>query len=485
MCDVVEATSYEAILGVRSPERPPSARTCHMPSASPTNDRLYDRDFLLALASQMSFVIANTLMAHYSRWIEFLGGDVGQVGWIMGAGAVLGLLLRPWMGQAINRLGAKSTWLIGYGVFAVGSCGNLLVDDLGLTMYFLRSCLVLGAALVFTSSLTYITKIAPVKRQAEAIGILGSGGFLGMLFGPALGDLILSADIRVRSDFVVLFVSAGLGSILPAILVCCMRTRHDRDRASSVKISDFFRTAAHYWPGAIILVNVAFGFCMTVPFVFLASYVDQLKLAIPGVSVIGLFFWCYAGWGIVVRVGLRRVPDRWGRRKVLLTGMSFLSAGMFCFLLVDTAHAEMIALPALLAGTGHALIFHTTMSLSVASFPTEVRGTGSALALVALDLGTIIGAPLLGRIAESYGFHAMFLVIGGFSLAATIVYAMSSVPVWRERFEQRRTAAFEAANAVVAGSDYAEPELAGAELADADFANPAVGVPQLAEESAV
>ena len=49
-----------------------------------SQERLYDRNFLIAFASQTCFVGANTLMAHYARWIEFLGGDLRQVGYIMG-----------------------------------------------------------------------------------------------------------------------------------------------------------------------------------------------------------------------------------------------------------------------------------------------------------------------------------------------------------------------------------------------------------------
>lgn len=112
--------------------------------------RLYDRNFAFAVASQTCFVIANTLMAHSARWIVFLGGSVRQVGFIMGVGAVLGVILRPWMGQWFNRLGSRTMWLIGFGVFALGSFSNLLVADLS-TIYLLRSCLVLGSAIVFAS----------------------------------------------------------------------------------------------------------------------------------------------------------------------------------------------------------------------------------------------------------------------------------------------------------------------------------------------
>ena len=48
------------------------------------------------------FVIANARLTHYARWVEFLGGTVADVGWVMGLGAGLALVARPWIGQFIN-----------------------------------------------------------------------------------------------------------------------------------------------------------------------------------------------------------------------------------------------------------------------------------------------------------------------------------------------------------------------------------------------
>ncbi|MGI9472764.1 MAG: hypothetical protein ACR2NZ_14595, partial [Rubripirellula sp.] len=102
-------------------------------------DRLYDRNFWLAFVSQTCFVCANTLMAHYSRWIEFLGGDLSQVGLIMGVSALLGLVLRPWMAQWINRLGARVMWACGYALFALSSLTNLFLDGIGMEIFIVRS----------------------------------------------------------------------------------------------------------------------------------------------------------------------------------------------------------------------------------------------------------------------------------------------------------------------------------------------------------
>jgi MFS family permease len=200
-----------------------------------------------------------------------------------------------------------------------------------------------------------------------------------------------------------------------------------------VRLIDFMRAIRDYWPGSILWVNVAFGVCMCVPFGFLPSFVDAERLTIPGFSPIGLFFLGYAGWGLVLRVGLRRVPDRLGRRKVMLAGMSCMTLGMFAFTIVSAERSWLLVVPALICGSGHALIFHTMTSLAVETFPSDVRGTASSLSLMMMDLGMIGGAPILGQIAQAFGYQWMFAAVGMLCCGVAGLYCRASVPVWRAR----------------------------------------------------
>jgi MFS family permease len=389
----------------------------------------------LAFISQTWFVLANMLVAHYSRWVAFLGGDVSTVGWVMSAGAIFALALRPWMGQWINRLGARNTWALGYLVFAVSSLGNLLLHDrLSIVIYGLRTGLVLGAAMVFASSLTYVTQIAPTSRRTEAIGVLGAGGFVGMLLGPFLGDLILGPSDRQWLDFAWLFIVAAIAALTPLVfLLFLQRPPGQTNYRSHVTLRGFVRDALQHWPGSILLVNIAFGICMTVPLGFLYKFIDDAHIEPGSYSPVGLFFVGYAGWGLTVRLGLRRLADQVGRRKVLLVGLMFMALGMFSFPWVDRGHSFLLILPGLICGTGHALMFHTMTALSLEPFPNEVRGTGSALSLMALDMGTVAGAPVLGVLAKLGGYGTMFAAIGAACLLVTLLYAAASIPVWRAR----------------------------------------------------
>lgn len=234
--------------------------------------------------------------------------------------------------------------------------------------------------------------------------------------------------------------------VLPGCLLLLLPPTRLSERPANVKLRDFFRLIGDHWPGMILLVNVSFGLCMTVPFGFLATFIDVEELVIPNisviglyfnVSVIGLYFWSYAGWGLTVRVGLRKLPDRVGRRRVLLMGMLFMTVGMFSYLLVDREHVWFIMVPALICGTGHALMFHTMTALTLERFPYEVRGTGSTFSLMALETGMICGAPLLGRIANG-SYQQMFVVLGIFVGSVMLLYFWSSIPVWKERARVRQ-----------------------------------------------
>jgi MFS family permease len=396
-------------------------------------ERLYDRNFNCAFLSQIGFSLVNmALLAHYPRWIAHHGGKVDAAGWITGTATIAGLVLRPWIGQWVDRFGARAIWLSGYGIFAIGSLSNLWIHDLGPGIYLCRALLVVGSAVIFSSSLTYVTHLAPPGRKAEAIGTLGAGAFLGIVIGPLLGESVLSAA-RTREEFETLFVGGVVLLLVPVSLLMLVRPAETEPGRGSIRFLEFLKTTRRHWPGTVVLMQVTFGLCITVPFVFLTKFVDDTGLANTGFSKVSLFFICYAGWGLTLRIVFRRTPDRLGRRKVLLVGAVTMSLGMLSFLMVDSDHATLIVVPALLCGTGHSLMYHTCTSLFLDSFPTDVRGAGSGLSMVALDIGSVGGAQLLGEVAHRFGYNLLFLIVAGATLTAASVYAISSVPVWRAR----------------------------------------------------
>ena len=389
---------------------------------SPTPGKLYDRSFALAFVCNLLFVPANTLLVHYAQWIEYLhAGDreraLIDLGYITSSGLIISFLARPWLGQMVNRFGSKNMWMTGYVFFLVGFLSNLFITDVNALLYISRGIICLGVACVFTSSITYITVTTPVDRRTEAIGILGVSGFFGFVIGPLLGDSILGTQ-PTAEDFQ-LFFWTGCGSIVTSMMILIFMPATSGNRAKGIlSLRRFLTTVKKYWPGSIVYVNAAFGLCMTVPLHLLKKFILDESLTAPVFGTVGfitIFYVIYAGWGITIRLLVKSAPDRIGRRKVLLAGIVTMVVGYigFCFITPDRLWALII--PAFCCGTGHGLTYHCMTSLTLESFPTKHRGTGTALAMMAFDSSAVVGMPIIAWIVVVAGYNVMFL-----SIAATV-----------------------------------------------------------------
>ena len=388
---------------------------------SPTAGKLYNRSFALAFVSNLLFVPANTLLVHYAQWIEYLHTDreraLIELGYITSSGVIISFLARPWLGQMVNRFGSKNMWLVGYIFFLIGFLSNLFITDVNALLYISRGIICLGVACVFTSSITYITVTTPVDRRTEAIGILGISGFFGFIIGPLLGESILGTQPTIENFR--LFFWTGSGCILTSMVILFfMPTTRGNRAKGTLSLWRFLTTAKKYWPGSIIYVNAAFGLSMTVPLHLLKRFILDEKLTDPVFGTVGfitVFYMIYAGWGITIRLLLKSAPDRIGRRKVLLVGIVAMVMGYigFCFITTDRLWALII--PAFCCGTGHGLSYHCMTSLTLESFPTKHRGTGTALAMMAFDFSAVVGMPIIPWIVVVAGYKAMFL-----GIAATV-----------------------------------------------------------------
>ena len=149
-----------------------------------------------------------------------------------------------------------------------------------------------------------------------------------------IGRSSLGPD-RTREDFVWYFGVCLLGVGISMILVLFnKRSPTHSHHTSGWHPIEFLRTVRRYWPGAIMVVTFAFGACMTVPFVFLANYADQLPNA-----DLGPFFTVYASVGLIVRLGLRSWPDQFGPNRVMMAGMGLFAVGNWTFLLATPEQA--------------------------------------------------------------------------------------------------------------------------------------------------
>ena len=141
-----------------------------------------------------------------------------------------------------------------------------------------------------------------------------------------------------------------------------------------------------------------------------------------GLHGIGTFFAAYATTGFIFRWVSRSWSASIGRHRVILLG---LAGHVIGYLLLIPVKSEWgFVLPAILHGFGHAMLFPCVVSLGAGAFPQEYRGTGTTVILAFVDLGTMISAPLLGRLIEHQGFTRTYLVMTALTLATAVIYGV-------------------------------------------------------------
>jgi MFS family permease len=178
-----------------------------------------------------------------------------------------------------------------------------------------------------------------------------------------------------------------------------------------------------YHPGRLLGVAVAMGLGINIPFYFLRPFTQEM-----GIRRMHTFFVIYAAVAFLVRWLCRRFPDRWGTRPTVLLGMGFLAVHLMAFLLVR--NERQLAIPAMLGGIAHALVFPAATTGACRSFPVRHRGLATAWILTMFDLGNLVGQPAVGTIlhvARQYGWppYPTMFVLAAVSIAmVTLYYAL-------------------------------------------------------------
>lgn len=397
----------------------PCSRT--PPSRPPPNPRhTLGESFWFTYASNTSMMVAVSLLYRYADFVASLGAAELQLGLIVGLGMVGSVLVRAFQGAGVDRFGARRVWLGSAALFVVSCLGHLAVTTADSPTIFLwRIVWQTSVAGFFGASISYVAGRRSTVDMAQAIGTLGTSGFIGIVLGTTLGDRLLGAGLAHRSMFA-LAAAIGLAALVFGWLATIGQLPPVRRRRPPLTW-----LLRRYHPGPVLLMGVAAGFGLGLPPVFMRPYEREL-----GIGQLGAFFYPYMAVAFVTRLAVRRLPTLIGIRGMSLVGLASLALGMMSF--VAVREAWHLYLPATLVGVAHACIFPAIVAGGSATFPLRYRGLGTAVMLAMFDVGNMIGPPSFGaiwQVAKYCGwnpFHAAFVAAGSFLIATGAAYAWLS-----------------------------------------------------------
>jgi MFS family permease len=384
-------------------------------AASATNERVYTSQFWLAYIANFALVAANTLMYRFAELVAFLGGTEQAAGAVVGTGFAAALLMRLVIGQGIDRYGTRKVWVLSTAFFILGAASLLLCHSVSIGLYVSRTLYSLGMAGMLTCSVVYVQDLVPLYKRTEAIGVLGTSGFLAMILGSNLGDGIFAIYPLGYGRFAALCTAVVALGVFYLVCVVVMRGHAHVPLPNSPPA---IKLLIHYWPGMVVAVAMTMGMGFSLTTVFLTRFATDRHI-----SGIRTFFTVYALVALVFRLPGTRWARTIGRHKTILLGLSGNAIGYLLLPLV--LHAWQFLLPAAACGFGHALLYPAIVSLGAGAFPRRYRGLGTTLVLGLIDFGTAVSPPILGTIIDHWGFDKMFDLAALSAFAVMLYYALT------------------------------------------------------------
>ncbi|MCP4174550.1 MAG: MFS transporter [Fuerstiella sp.] len=393
-----------------------------------TLERTSDPVFIFSYLANLTVVTANAATFIFADWVAWLaahGSGATQYheelpGRVIQYGVIAAITVRIFLGQSIDRFGVRRVWLFMSALNFFGLAIFASLTQLSPMLYAGRILFAVGLAGMFTCGTFHIQSCVTERRRTEFIALFGSSGFIGMILGPQLSDVLRSLCNDNADDFFPRVFQATVVLIAAYIVFLIQATRGLSRPEKHPTRPSLIRLTRDYWPGWVMLVAVAMGIVFTVPSLYLVRFTRHADF-----GGIATYWTTYAIMAFAFRLRTAALSQRVGRYRLIFCGLMFQGFGLWA--LIPVTESWHLLFSASLCGFGHALLFPSIVSLGSGTFPARYRGSGTNLTLGCLDLGVGFSAPLLGMIIDlptfdGVGFRQMFFVAGAMPLIVATIW---------------------------------------------------------------
>ena len=189
-------------------------------------ERLVTPAFIRLGVADLAYFTA-TGVAIYAWVTGPVGSNTSGAGFAFGVFAVSALIMRPFAGRVADTWGRRPLLIGGALLCALGMLGTAYADSL-VTVVLLRLLLGVAEAAFFVASLAALADLAPPSRMSEAVSYNSLGLYLGLAFGPPLGELL----VRV-AGFTAAWYGAAVLSLIAVVVAAGIKDIHSRSASGS------------------------------------------------------------------------------------------------------------------------------------------------------------------------------------------------------------------------------------------------------------
>jgi MFS family permease len=339
----------------------------------------------------LATIVLNTLLPFH---VVDLGGSRAQVGLLFSVTTVVSMVLRPLVGDLVDRVGARP--VIGPGIVALGLTSLVLhLAGTPETVIALMVGVGLANGLVSSGASTLAARSSAAAHRGEALGTYYLASALALALGPPV-----AFGLRALGGMSLVFATVTIMAAVMAGLLRRMPAGTGGLLAAGPLGLRLFSRSALATSFALVLSTIGYS--------AVTAFLPLYAVSRGQGTGLAWFFAIYPIWLIAGRVMLRGTGDRLGRGRVALVSMVLTGVAYLVLAVPPTSVTLVIA--AVVLASGNAVLYPTLAALVVDGAPEPERGLALGTLSAAWDLGIVVGASLIGAVADRASFRAAFTV---------------------------------------------------------------------------
>nr|WP_081606215.1 MFS transporter [Richelia intracellularis] len=351
-----------------------------------------------------------SLLPTLPLYMQTVGANRQQIGIVMGCFAIGILLSRRWMGKMSDSYGRKIVLLIGTSVVAISPLCYLAVSSLPLLML-IRTFHGVSIAAFATAYLALVVDLTHVSRHGEAIGYMSLVNPLGMAVGPAVG-----AYLQAEMGYSALFIASSFFGLLALLCIVSVIDPPTHKQPTTVKQKGFWTTLASPRVKIPFLVMFFLGVNFGTLHTFISLFIKDTGVDLNA----GLFYVVGAIASFSFRLFGGRASDQFGRGLLITVSLAVYGLGMFFIWQANDINTFLWG--AFLEGAGYGTAVPIITAMMSDRSRAYERGQIFAVCIMGLDLGIAIAGPIIGYIAQQYGYRNVFALATLLTLCAILVF---------------------------------------------------------------
>lgn len=338
-------------------------------------------------------------------------GQDGATGFLFASKAIVQLMVNPFSGALIDRIGYDIPMMIGLIIMFLSTSMFACGRSYG-TLFFARSLQGVGSAFADTAGLAMIAdRFTEESERSKALGIALAFISFGCLVAPPFGGALYQFAGK-EMPFIILALVSLLDGIMLLLVMKPIKqqlaerqeTRKETFPIWKLMMDPYIAVCA----GALTMSNVALAFLEPTISLWME---DNMTTESWKIGMIWLPAFFPHVFGVIITVKMAR---KYPQHQWLMAAIGLALEGLSCLIIPFATSYKMLMLPICIICFGIALI--DTALLPMLGYLVDTRyisvyGSIYAIADISYSLAYAVGPIVAGGIVETIGFTALNFII--------------------------------------------------------------------------